>query len=851
MLHQPFPIVGIGASAGGVEALEVLFQGLPPDSGMAFVLVTHLPVGYVTTLPEIIGRHSAMAVTIAANGELIEPNHVYVCPASYILTIKEARLVLAPRGSGPVPNLVDALLYSLAEDRGEQAIGIVLSGGGSDGAVGIGAIKQAGGFTMAQGPDGSEPAQTSMPATAIATGLVDIVLPIEEMADRLVQLASSGLSQEALAAHDKFENKTEEVDEAKLVISRILEKQLGHDFSGYKGKTFIRRVLRRMQITQFDELARYIDRLRGDPDEVNALFGDLLIGVTHFFRDSEAFAALETLVIPRLFQNGGTPDTLRVWVPGCSTGEEAYSIAILMREHMDTLRVTPKLQIFATDIDEGSLAVARYGNYPNALLQGVSQRRLDRFFSKQEGAYTVAKEIRDFCIFSTYSVIRDPPFSRLDLISCRNLLIYLGSDFQARVIPAFHFALRPGGFLFLGSSENVSQYNELFQRIDRKHRLFQRRDHVVSPLQFPVFVPVRKPGREAQPGQPALIPTAANLRKIADARVLDQFAPAHVIVNREGEIVYYSVRTGKYLEAAPGLPSRQLVASARRGLRIDLRHALQEAMETGRMVIREPVPVEIDDRVQNIRLAVEPVNSPETDPLFLVLFTDLGRPQPSADFPSQQLGDSSVEQLHRELRDTRERLQATVEEYESALEELKAANEEMVSVNEELQSTNEELETSKEELQSVNEELHTVNTELNSKIDELDRANSDLRNLFESTQIATVLLDGELIIRSFTPAVTTIFNLISTDRGRPLTDIASHVETGDLRRDIRMVLERGQTIERSVVRSDKSAQYLMRILPYRGRNNVIEGVLLTFFDLTNWSELKPAAAADGLLPGGR
>jgi two-component system CheB/CheR fusion protein len=366
-----------------------------------------------------------------------------------------------------------------------------------------------------------------------------------------------------------------------------------------------------------------------------------------------------------------------------------------------------------------------------------------------------------------------------------------------------------------------------------------------------MFVPVRKPGREAQPGQPALIPTAANLRKIADARVLDQFAPAHVIVNREGEIVYYPARTGKYLEAAPGLPSRQLVASARRGLRIDLRHALQEAMETGGMVIREPVPVEIDDRVLHIRLAVEPVNSPETDPLFLVLFTDLGRPQPSADFPSQQLGDSSVEQLHRELRDTRERLQATVEEYESALEELKAANEEMVSVNEELQSTNEELETSKEELQSVNEELHTVNTELNSKIDELDRANSDLRNLFESTQIATVLLDGELIIRSFTPAVTTIFNLISTDRGRPLTDIASHVETGDLRRDIRMVLERGQTIERSVVRSDKSAQYLMRILPYRGRNNVIEGVLLTFFDLTNWSELKPVAGADGLLPGGR
>ena len=755
-----------------------------------------------------------MTITIAGNGEAIEPNHVYVCPSGSVLTIKDGRLVLSPRGSGPVPNLVDALLHSLAEDRGEQAIGVVLSGGGSDGAVGIATIKEAGGVTMAQGPDGREQVQTSMPAKAVALGLVDIVLPIEEMAHRLVQLARSRLSQHGLDEHDKLENKTEEVDEAKLVISRILEKQLGHDFSGYKGKTFIRRVLRRMQITQFDELAQYIDRLRADPDEVTALFGDLLIGVTHFFRNSEAFAALEELVIPRLFQNGGATDTLRVWVPGCSTGEEVYSIAILMREHMDTLRRAPKLQIFATDIDEGSLAVARYGTYPNAFLQGVSQRHLDRFFSKQEGNYTVAKEIRDLCIFSTHSVIRDPPFSRLDLISCRNLLIYLGNDFQARVIPGFHFALRPGGFLFLGSSENVSQYSELFQRIDRRHRLFQRRDHVVSPLQFPMFAPIRKSGGETQPGQRDLIPTAANLRKIADARVLDQFAPAHVVVNREGEIVYYSARTGKYLEAAPGLPSRQLVASARRGLRIDLRHALQEAMESRDMVIREPVPVEIDDRIQNIKLAVEPLNSPETDPLFLVLFTDLGRPRPSAEFPGQQLGESSEEQLHRELRDTRERLQATVEEYESALEELKAANEEMVSVNEELQSTNEELETSKEELQSVNEELHTVNTELNSKIDELDRANSDLRNLFESTQIATVLLDGDLIIRSFTPAVTTIFNLISTDRGRPLTDIVSHVETGDLRRDIRMVLERGQTMERSVARSDKSAHYLMRILPY-------------------------------------
>jgi two-component system, chemotaxis family, CheB/CheR fusion protein len=326
---------------------------------MAFVLVTHLPLGYETSLPDILGRHSAMAVTIAGNGEASSP--IMVCPSGSTLTVKEGRIVLSPLGAGPVPNLVDALLYSLAEDRGEQAIGVVLSGGGSDGTVGIGAIKEVGGFALAQGPDSPDPVQPSMPANAIATGLVDIVLPIEEMADRLLQLANGRPPQGGLAEHDKLENKTEEIDEAKLVISRILEKQLGHDFSGYKGKTFIRRVLRRMQITQFDELARYIERLRADPNEVTALFNDLLIGVTHFFRDSEAFAALEKLVIPRLFQNGGATDTLRAWVPGCSTGEEVYSIAILMREHMDTLRRAPKLQIFATDIDEGSLAVARHG----------------------------------------------------------------------------------------------------------------------------------------------------------------------------------------------------------------------------------------------------------------------------------------------------------------------------------------------------------------------------------------------------------------------------------------------------------------------------------------------------------
>jgi two-component system, chemotaxis family, CheB/CheR fusion protein len=832
-----FPIVGIGASAGGVEALEGFFRGMPSDTGMAFVLVTHMPRGHVTMLSEILGRCTDMPVTNVRHGEAVDPNHVYVCPSDHVVTIEDGRLMLEARSAEVQRKPIDVFLSSLAEHRGENAVGVVLSGGGSDGALGIKAIKERGGLTLAQGSDGSAPRQTSMPEAAIATGFVDLTLPVEDMASRLTQFARSYRDIEPPIAAEA-ERESDDLVEARRSIARLLHDQVGHDFSGYKERTFMRRVRRRMQIVQVDDLAGYVERLRKEPEEVTLLFRDLLIGVTNFFRDKSAFEALEQLVIPKLFEGAGAAGTVRIWVPGCATGEEVYSIAILLREHLDKLRNVPRVQIFASDIDEAALAVARAGRYPQALMEGVEPERLDRFFSRDDAGYTVVKEIRDMCVFSAHSVIRDPPFSRIDLISCRNLLIYLGPEFQSRVIPVFHFALKPGGYLFLGTSENISQYGDLFHRVDRKQRLFQRRDHVATPLQFPLFVPGARtviggvvPQRE--PGTPT-----ANLRRVVESRVLETFAPPHVVVNREGDIIHYSSRTGKYLEAAAGMPSRQLLALARRGLRLDLRSALQEAIETRRTTVREDVAVEIDDGYQHITLTVEPLGDHDADPLFLVLFADVGRPQrrteaAAVDRPAR---DVTAEQFRRELHDTRERLQATVEEYETALEELKAANEEMVSVNEELQSTNEELETSKEELQSVNEELHTVNAELNSKIEELDRANADLRNLFESTQIATIFLDGELVIRSFTPAATSIFNLISTDRGRPLTDIMNQLENGDLRREVRIVLERGETIERQVRRSDGKTHYLMRVLPYRTRPNVVDGVLVTFFDITRMVE---------------
>jgi two-component system, chemotaxis family, CheB/CheR fusion protein len=835
--EQKYPIVGIGASAGGLEALQGLLSAMPADTGMSFALVTHLARGHASSLVEILSRYTQMPVKTAADGAVLNPNELYVCPPDHIMTVGDGRLRLQLRVDEAQRKPIDVFLSSLAEHHNEATVGILLSGGGSDGTLGIKAIKEHGGLTLAQGGDGTGPLQTGMPDTAIAAGVVDLVLPVEEMARRLAQYARNFPKlQEQIEQDYQEAAENESKRNGYQAIYRLLQKQVGHDFSGYKEKSVQRRVRHRMQVLQIASLKHYIARLRDNPEEVTALFRDLLIGVTNFFRDPGAFETLEKNVIPAMFEGKGASDTVRVWVPGCATGEEVYSLAILLREHMDTLSEPPKVQVFATDIDESALVVARTGRYPEPLLENVSKARLKRFFAGDDVSYAVNKDLRDMCLFSAHSVIKDPPFSRIDMISCRNLLIYLGSDSQARVIPVFHFALRPGGYLFLGTAENVRQFSDLFAPVDKKQRIFQRRDHVTSPLHFPAFIPAGRqtPSAADMRRSPAIM--ASNLRHAVETRVLERFAPAHVVVNQEGDILYYSARTGKYLEPTPGLPNRQLVAMARRGLRLDLRIALREAVQTRRQAVREHVSVELEDRVQHVDLIVDPLGGDnDRDPLFLVMFRDVGPPAAEGGLPphDDNIRDRSTEYFEQELRETRERLQATIEEYESAVEELKSSNEELQSMNEELQSTNEELETSKEELQSVNEELQTVNSELNTKVEEVDRANSDLRNVFESTQVATIFLDHNLVIRSFTPAVAGIFNLISSDHGRPLTDIVSHLkDTGDLKRDIQSVLEHGDPIERRVRRNDGAAHYLMRILPYRGRNNLIDGVLVTFVNVT-------------------
>jgi two-component system CheB/CheR fusion protein len=823
-----FPIVGIGASAGGVEALEGLFRAMPSNPGMAFVIVTHQGPKRESLLPEILARVTRMPVLMIERDQAISLDHIYVAPPAANLQIRKSRLMVVPNKDSRTRTPIDSFFAVLAEDQNEYAIGIVLSGGGHDGTLGIKAIKECGGLTLAQVADGSGPQHSSMPDSAIGSGLVDLAVPVAAMPEKLLAYLRS------FDIIDKAATRDDDVEAIRNAICTILLDQTGHDFTGYKTKTFYRRIERRMQVLQIDSLQAYADRLRDDAGEVTTLFRDLLIGVTNFFRDANAFEALEKHAIPQLFENKDAQDIVRVWVPGCATGEEVYSIAILLREQAERVRSRPKMQLFATDIDEAALAVARSGRYPPTLLDGVSKERLARFFTAEESSYLISKQVRDMCVFSSHSVVRDPPFSRMDLISCRNLLIYLNNEMQGQVIPVFHYALKPGGFLFLGTSENITQHRDLFAPLEKKNRLFQRRGGEGS-LHLPPLV--RRLARGSDRREETRAPTGSSLRQSVEARLLDHYLPPYVVTTRDADIVFYSGGTGKYLEAPAGRPSRSLMAMARKGLRLPLRRAFQEAVDKGHTVVRDDVAVDFEDRSEYVRLSIEPMRQDGGESLYLVVFNELREAATQPDDQAAQGGESarnpSLRHIDVELRDTRDRLQSMAEEYETAIEELKSSNEEMVSVNEELQSANEELETSKEELQSVNEELQTVNHELTLKIDELDRANADLRNLYEATDIATIFLDRDLVVRSFTPAVTRVFHLLPGDRGRPLTDIAHHLDYPELAQDIQQIFAMRQVFERRVDRRDGSAHFIVRALPYWAGNSKVEGAVLTFNEVTS------------------
>lgn len=590
-----FPIVGIGASAGGIPALEGFFKGVPEDSGLSFVIVTHLRPDRESLLHEVLKRYTPLPVVIAEHDQTVLVNHVYVMPQNALITIENGVLKIREEDAlRRERKPIDLFFASLAADQGEYSVGIVLSGGDGDGTLGAKAIKEAGGLTLAQTSDESGPTHPDMPRSAIASGMIDISVPVDEMGERLVTFGRSfGLLDQI--ARDGADEDDGVMDEARLEVCAILSSHTGHDFSGYKTKTFFRRVRRRMQVHQLTSIAAYVEHLRKDGDEVIALFRDLLINVTNFFRDSDAFEVLAKTVIPKLFEGKGANDSVRVWVPGCATGEEVFSLAILMREHMAQASVIPKVQIFATDIDEPALAVARQARYPGHLLDGVSEERREKFFRLEGGSYVLNPEVRELCIFSPHSLIRDPPFSRMDMVSCRNLLIYFGGEIQKQVIPTFHYSLKPGGYLFLGSSESIGVHGDLFLPIDKKLRIFQSRE---TPSQMPRLPSLTGHDRSTIFQDFKGTDTkdsAAALKQAADHRILERYAPAHVVVTGEGDIVHYSPGTGRFLEAAAGVPSRQLLTIARRGLRLDLRSALREVAETRRAVIRDNLVVERDE----------------------------------------------------------------------------------------------------------------------------------------------------------------------------------------------------------------------------------------------------------------
>jgi two-component system CheB/CheR fusion protein len=825
-----FPIVGIGASAGGLEACEIFFNHLPPDSGMAFVLVQHLDPTHESILVDLIKRATDMDVFQVEDRVKVQPDSVYVIPPNRDIALLGGRLHLieptAPRGFR-LP--IDYLFRSLADDLAERAICIILSGTGSDGTLGLKAVRGAGGMAIVQSPESAK--YDGMPRSAIATDMVDYVLPPDEMPEQLIDYARHLVAPGTRSAVPALSTETSTLEK----IHHLLRAQTKHDFSQYKQTTINRRIERRMVVNHIDRITDYVYYLQKTPVEIDTLFRDLLIGVTSFFRDPEAFEALEKQVIPQLLENRRPDQPLRVWVPGCSTGEESYSIAMLIREQMSTLQQEFDVHVFATDIDEQAITSARMGVYPDNIAADITPERLRRFFVKEGSSYQVSQQIREMVVFAVQSVIKDPPFSRLDLISCRNVLIYLGTELQKKVVPSFHYALKPGSFLFLGTSESLGEFEPFFVVVDKKAKLFQSKTGETLPrphLDFGTPTLVNDIASQPLPG----LGKHLDIRQITERVLLQEYTPPCVVINEQSEIVFFSGKTGPYLEPTSGEASLNIFRMASEGLRLPISAAVRKAREQKHEVVHENIRLHIEHGLRNIRLVVKPVDWPDSGQgLLIVVFEDMAWPREpgAADVAPEGIDerDQHLIEAERELQATREYLQVTIEELETANEELKSTNEELQSANEELQSANEELETSKEELQSINEELVTVNSELHEKIHELTRTNNDMNNLLTSVDVGIVFLDQHLLIRRFNPAATQFINLIEADIGRPIGHIVSNLAYENLVQDAQAVLETLIPIELEVTGKD-GRWYVLRIRPYRTVENAIDGLVLTFAEVT-------------------
>ena len=845
-------IVGIGASAGGLAAFEAFFSAMPAHSepGIAFVLVQHLSPDYKSILSALVRRFTSMQVMDVEEGMRVEPHCVYIIPPNQDMAVLNGVLHLlepgAPRGLR-LP--IDYFFRSLAQDQHERAIGVVLSGTGSDGTLGARAIKGEGGTVVAQAPESCD--YDGMPRSVIAAGLVDYVLPPAAIPSQLLEFATRRFSDtHALAAPP-----TEQHEEALKKILVLLRAHTGHDFSQYKQRTIVRRIERRIAIHQLDGLTEYVRYIQKEPAEADALFGDLLIGVTSFFRDRGAFTALDEQVVAHIFDDKPAGAVLRVWVAGCSTGEEAYSLAILFQERIQALKRNYTVQVFATDVDRRAIDVARRGAYPANIAADVSSERLARFFEQDpaDGSYRIHKPLRDMLVFSEQDIIKDPPFSKLDMISCRNLLIYMGTELHERLIPLFHYALNPNGVLFLGSSETVGAFSPLmFASVDRAAKLYRRREGDPGTRRLPIdsLLTSLTRARSPQPVGKTRDGAVDRLREMTEHTMLQRLAGA--LVNEQGDILYLHGRTGHYLELAPGQPTMNILAMAREGLRHSLTTALHHAALQKGPVHHAGLLVRTNGDFSTVNLTVRPAESrPDgaVEPgLFVIILDAAPTPEPppapaavgsAADVAlddestGQADTDERIAALMRELRTKGDYLQTTNEELATSNEELKSSNEEMQSINEELQSTNEELQTSKEELQSINEELATVNVELQSKMGDLSRANNDLNNLLAGTGMGTVFVDHQLRIQRFTPAITQVIKLIPSDVGRPVGDIASNLLGYDnLVTDLQAVLDT-LTPREVEVQTRAGSWFLLRIRPYRTLENVIEGAVITLTDISD------------------
>jgi two-component system CheB/CheR fusion protein len=822
-------VVGMGASAGGVKALQAFFEALPEEPGAAFVVVLHLDPDRPSEMASILGLHTKMPVVQVGAPQRMEINHVYVIPPNRQLRISDHEIGAAefaePRGHRAP---IDLFFRSLAEQHGD-GFAVILTGAGSDGAIGIKAVKESGGLILVQDP--SEAEHDSMPRSAISTGIVDFVLPIEELARRLVELIRD---KEIFAANEP-RNFSEDVLRRILAHVRV---RTGHDFAKYKRATVVRRIVRRMQVMRCDDPAEYYNLLRDHPDEATALLGDLLISVTTFFRDPEVFDALKADVLPQLFQLRQPSEPIRVWVAGCATGEEAYTISMLLLEEASRHDLRPSIQVFGSDLDARSLAIAREGRYPAAIEADISEERLRRFFIREGDQYRVRQELRDTLLFASHSVLKDPPFSRINLVSCRNLLIYLDRELQQQVVSTFHYALNPGGFLLVGSSETADSPPGLFRTIDRKARIYQS---TVQAGEKPRLLP-RLLGSmgalqdHAASARASVAPSHMLTEAASHRKAIEKVAPPSVLVDSTHRVIHLSEHAGRYLQPSGGPLSGDIVDLVRPELRFELRSALHRVFENPRPSLSLPILVKFNGSSHRVLLHVKPVvdDDGENPHEAVVIFIEGEAVDPASmqDFDKTGGVDEVVRRLTEELQLTQGRLRSTREESEATNEELRAANEELQSINEEYRSTSEELETSKEELQSINEELQTVNTELKLKLEAVSRGHSDLQNLMAATDFGTLFLDAGLRIKRFTQQVTELFSITPHDEGRPVTDFAHRLEYDDLVKDAQTVLSHLAPITREI-RSRTGRWYDIRLRPYRTVDDKIDGVVITFVDITD------------------